>query len=295
MSAALCNVLRNSRLYRELCVTLPKATGWQLRFLPATDRANAIPDPSTEDHFCSLMGWSKDCHECCANIAETHLRCVNGGLKERSWQCQAGLWHVAVPVLVGGRPIATLIGGQVLLEPPTRQGFLRLTRRLAAWRLGSHLKRIRAEYMSTPSVSNREFEGMAQVLHLFARQLAAEAERGLFSSRKSEPSWLIRVRQWVKSSLDERLTLSRAAERANMSPCYFSTMFKKATGVPFVGYVARMRVEKARKLLADPQARISEVAFAAGFGSIPRFNRVFKKVAGMSPTQYRASLRSDGL
>jgi transcriptional regulator GlxA family with amidase domain len=64
-------------------------------------------------------------------------------------------------------------------------------------------------------------------------------------------------------------------------------MFKKATGVSFIEYVGRVRVEKAKRLLADPTARVSEVAFAAGFGSIPRFNRVFKKLAGASPTEYR--------
>ena len=53
-----------------------------------------------------------------------------------------------------------------------------------------------------------------------------------------------------------------------------------------------VRVEKAKTLLVDPSARISEVVFAAGFGSIPRFNSVFKSCVGMSPTEYRATLHS---
>jgi transcriptional regulator GlxA family with amidase domain len=57
-------------------------------------------------------------------------------------------------------------------------------------------------------------------------------------------------------------------------------------------YVARVRVEKAKALLGDPSRRISEVVFAAGFGSIPRFNSVFKRQVGMAPTEYRASLRT---
>jgi YesN/AraC family two-component response regulator len=136
--------------------------------------------------------------------------------------------------LSGGRQVATLIGGQVLRERPTRKGFLRLTKRLAAWRLGSRLKRIQSDYMRTPAVSSSEFEGMAQVLNLFAKQLAAEAERCLTVSKSGEPPWLMRVRQWVESAANERLTLSQAAQRANMSPSYFSTMSKKAAGVSFV-------------------------------------------------------------
>ena len=57
-------------------------------------------------------------------------------------------------------------------------------------------------------------------------------------------------------------------------------------------YITRVRLEKAKALLLDPERRISEVVYAAGFGSIPRFNSVFKRHVGMAPTEYRASLRA---
>jgi AraC-like DNA-binding protein len=55
----------------------------------------------------------------------------------------------------------------------------------------------------------------------------------------------------------------------------------------FTEYVARVRTEKAKNLLLNPNLRISEIAFEVGFQSLTHFNRVFKKVAGHSPTQYR--------
>lgn len=293
MNAALCDAMRRSRFFRELRDTLPKATGWQLTFLPAADSADGLSMPLIESHYCSVMGWSKECHHHCTKVSAVHLCDVHQSLKPRSWQCQAGLWKVAVPVVVGDRQVATLIGGQVLLEPPTRKGFLRMKKRLAAWRLGPRLERIRAAYMSTPSVSNSEFEGMTQVLSLFAKQLAVEAERCLLAGGSGEPPWLVRVRQWVESALNKRPTLAEAAQRANMSPSYFSAKFKKTAGVSFVEYIARLRMEKAKVLLGNPSARISDVAFSAGFGSIARFNKIFRKLAGVSPTEYRASLRSN--
>jgi AraC-like DNA-binding protein len=45
-------------------------------------------------------------------------------------------------------------------------------------------------------------------------------------------------------------------------------------------------------LLVDPSLRVSEIVYAAGFGSIPRFNSVFKRYVGVPPTEYRAGLRS---
>jgi AraC-like DNA-binding protein len=82
------------------------------------------------------------------------------------------------------------------------------------------------------------------------------------------------------------------AQHVHVSPFHFCKLFKKATGMTLTEYVARVRVEKAKALLVDPSLRISEVVFAAGFGSIPRFNSVFKRYVGMPPTEYRATLRT---
>lgn len=59
----------------------------------------------------------------------------------------------------------------------------------------------------------------------------------------------------------------------------------------FSEYVARCHVNRARELLHDPRLPVTEVAFAAGFQSIPHFNHTFKRVTGLSPNGYRASLR----
>lgn len=68
---------------------------------------------------------------------------------------------------------------------------------------------------------------------------------------------------------------------------HLSEKFKQVTGIKFVDYIARVRFEKARQLLEDVDLRISEIAFAVGFQSLSQFNRVFKKLSGKSPTEYR--------
>jgi AraC-like DNA-binding protein len=67
-------------------------------------------------------------------------------------------------------------------------------------------------------------------------------------------------------------------------------MFKKATGLHFTEYLSRVRIEKAKNLLLNPNLRISEIAFQVGFQSLTHFNRVFRRIVGRAPTDYRKSL-----
>ena len=108
---------------------------------------------------------------------------------------------------------------------------------------------------------------------------------------RAEPFEIWKARQFIDKHSDEQLSLKQVAKAINMSPNYLSEKFKQVTKVNFVRYIARMRYEKARALLQNVDLRISEIAFATGFQSLSQFNRVFKKLSGKSPTEYRAALR----
>jgi AraC-like DNA-binding protein len=58
----------------------------------------------------------------------------------------------------------------------------------------------------------------------------------------------------------------------------------------FTEYLARVRIEKAKALLLEPNRRISEVAYDVGFQSLTHFNRVFRKIVRQSPSSYRRSV-----
>ena len=86
------------------------------------------------------------------------------------------------------------------------------------------------------------------------------------------------------------LSLGGVARAVNMSSFYFCKMFKKATGVNFTDFLSRVRIEKAKNLLLNPNLRISEIAYEVGFQSLTHFNRMFKRILGLSPTEYREQL-----
>ena len=77
------------------------------------------------------------------------------------------------------------------------------------------------------------------------------------------------------------------AKVACTSTYYICKLFKRHTGLNFTEYVSRLRIERSRELLANPNLRVGEIAFEVGFQSITHFNRVFRRVMGESPTAYR--------
>jgi AraC-like DNA-binding protein len=106
----------------------------------------------------------------------------------------------------------------------------------------------------------------------------------------AEPVVVSKARAFIAEHLDEALSLTEVARAASVSAFYFCKIFKAAVGLTFTDYVARTRVEQTKKLLLDPNMRVSEAAFAAGFQSLSQFNRVFRRITGESPTHYRDAL-----
>ncbi len=85
----------------------------------------------------------------------------------------------------------------------------------------------------------------------------------------------------------EDLSLVEVADTIGMSPSYFSMEFKAEMGISFKQYVTKLRIEKAKELLNNPTYKTYEVAFATGYGDYPHFTKTFKKLIGITPSQYR--------
>lgn len=85
----------------------------------------------------------------------------------------------------------------------------------------------------------------------------------------------------------EDLSLETVSEKYFLSPFYFSRTFKAVTGFHFVEYLNNVRVKEAKKLLCNQALTIQDIASAVGFHSSTHFGRVFKQIAGCSPSVYK--------
>lgn len=96
-----------------------------------------------------------------------------------------------------------------------------------------------------------------------------------------------RAVQYVSAHYPEKITLEEVARRAYLSPTYFSRVFKEEMGESFTAYLNRVRIEKSKELLRHDSIRLTDIAFAVGFEDQSYFTKVFKKLVGMPPLQYR--------
>lgn len=269
-----------------------KATGVSLRVLPpdaAVQRGSLVP---CECAFCTLAaGTAVGRHAC----LETQLRAQRAAAKKLAAQqiyCYAGLTVVAMPVISAGRHVATLLSGQVFRREPTERDFSMVVKMLGGDLSSDWIRKARKAYFETPVVTADRFQAILQLLSVFAQQLSNSIDHHSIVCSGCEPEAVSNAKQFVRSHVEEPIALEQVVQHVNVSRFYFCRLFKKVTGMTLTEYVSRVRVERAKTLLVNPSLRVSEVVFAAGFGSIPQFNSVFKRCVGMAPREYRAALRS---
>jgi AraC-like DNA-binding protein len=269
-----------------------KATGVSLKVVPPGEAARRFNFGRDENPLCALLTGTPHGCEACLETQRRAQRAAGKRIAAHQINCFAGLTDVAVPVMAGGRHVATLMSGQVFRREPTERDFRMVVGMVGGSVKGDWEKRLRRAYFETPVVNSERFEAIIQLLNVFSQYLAEYASRQALLCSTEEPTAVASAKQFVQNHVEEPITLEQVVRHVNVSRFYFCKLFKKATGMTLTEYVSRVRVEKAKNLLVNPSLRISEVVYAAGFGSIPQFNNVFKRLVGMPPTEYRETLRS---
>ncbi|PYI56251.1 response regulator [Paenibacillus flagellatus] len=137
--------------------------------------------------------------------------------------------------------------------------------------------------------SVRAFATLDHMEHYFL----GAAER-LFSlmnqSAKDHVGALVaKVKLHVENRLSDELSLTALADHVHVSAPYLSKLFKQHTGEGINEYVTHARIMRAKELLRDPQLKVYEVAAKVGYDNIPYFTKVFKKVVGVTPQEFKSA------
>lgn len=280
--------LSHSPIYKDYERAFAEATGLPLTLSPVDDWHLAHHGRRRENPFCAILAkQNKSCAACLRTQQELADTAAEHG---RTVTCFAGLAETAIPLRVGNNVIGFLRTGEVLLHNPTQRDFTRTLRRLEELGVKVDPTALREAYFHTRVLSQKQYESVLQLLRIFAQHLSLVANQLVFQVENAEAPTMTRAREYIAANHSEELSLATVAKAVHMSPFYFCKQFKKATGFTFTNYLGRLRVEKAKERLLNPNTRVSEVAFEVGFQSLTHFNRVFRNLTGESPTAYRVTL-----
>ena len=101
---------------------------------------------------------------------------------------------------------------------------------------------------------------------------------------------MARVIDYIHANTGANISLVAMAQIADLSPNYFVLLFAKATGLTPHQYVLRARIDSARLLLKDEALSVAEVARLTGFRTQEHFTKVFRKIVGVTPREFRDAI-----
>jgi AraC-like DNA-binding protein len=280
--------LQRTDIFREYVKAYETTTGLPLALRQTGTFQSPLHQSRNVNGFCALMAGANQ--SCAACLRMQQQMETDATLEAKTLQCFAGLTESAVPVRVGETVFGHLQTGQVLLRAPSQSHFAKIVRQLDEWKVEIDRPRLEAAYFATRVVAKKQYDSMVRLIAVFAQHLGTLSNQLIVQEAAAEMPAIARARTFIAEHQSEQLSLSQVARAVNMSGFYFCKVFKRATGLTFTDYVARSRVEAVKKMLLNPHMRVSEAAYAAGFQSLSQFNRVFRRVAGESPSAYRDRL-----
>ena len=284
----LIEALMNSRVYQDYERAFTEATGMPVTLRPLESWQLPHHGSRNESPFCNLMAQKS---RACAACLQVQEKLSETAVQEAQTEvCPVGMCDTAVPVRLGDRLIGFLQTGQVFRRKPSSAQFARAAKLVADWGVDVDRRKLEDAYFNTRVVPARQHESVIKLLTIFAQHLSMLSNQVLVQHENAEPPVIRRAKEYIQEHQAEEISLGQVAKAVNTSTFYFCKMFKKMTGINFTDYLSRVRIEKSKNLLLNPNLRVSEIAFEVGFQSLTHFNRVFKKVLGQTPTDYRAQL-----
>ena len=96
------------------------------------------------------------------------------------------------------------------------------------------------------------------------------------------------IQNYIEENIEERITVELLAEKCDMNRVVFSRRFKKATQTAPLEYIQRVKIEAAKRNLEAGRKNINEVMYSVGYTDVKAFRSIFKKVAGITPQEYKS-------
>lgn len=235
------------------------------------------PEPCCE--FCSKIRESKEGRDSCRKCDREGMLLAQSG-KTVKYRCHAGLIEVCAPISDGFGTVGYFMFGQVLNEKNSDLQY-RNCRALSEKYFGrefnkyySKLKVISDDYLDSVESIMRACVG-----YIYLERMINAAQSGLAEQ----------FIYFIERNYGQDISVDTVARELNVSTSAIFKAVKKQTGVTPSKIIAATRMEKAKQLLSSSNKTVTEIADTVGIHDYNYFSRIFRREAGMSPTEYRKS------
>ena len=201
---------------------------------------------------------SNDANPVCAILAEackTCAECLEGRQKltgeDISDTQLAGLKYTSVPLKFYERVIGLLQTGQVFLETPSAKRFKKIATQLTSSGMKLNLPRLEDAYFHSRAVSAEQCRAIVRLLEIFAEHLSLMVNQVALHECNGDSRIVRRAKDYIADHKFEAIKLEQIARALNVSKFHFCRRFRLETGLTFVEYLIRVRIEQAKLFAAQ--------------------------------------------
>ncbi len=124
-------------------------------------------------------------------------------------------------------------------------------------------------------------------MQVWAIKLLMKVEQTFTDRARDASAIIFKIQSFIQDNLDKELSRDDIANSVYRNPAYLSRLFRKETGLSLSDYIVQAKVERAKRLLMDTNDKISNIAEGLGYVHFSYFAKLFKKLAGLTPQEYR--------
>jgi AraC-like DNA-binding protein/quercetin dioxygenase-like cupin family protein len=142
--------------------------------------------------------------------------------------------------------------------------------------------------------------GGEQLIKLYLEELLIHLMRGMagknnvmvFQSKESmETQLVVDIKAYIEKNVSEVFRVDALCKQTGYGKSYLSRVFREQTGKTLAAYAIQMKIKKAKVLIRESELNFAQISYRLSFDNPQYFSRVFKRVTGMTPTEFKASLQ----
>lgn len=242
---------------------------------------------SARSAYCDLIAATPGGYERCLHCDRNAIRTAIDQKTPFEYRCHAGAIDAAIPVLVGGQTQLIILFGQILDDSPVDEQWEH-AQKLMGWY--PDLKALKQAFYRLPRYSRREIRACYKMVNACVSETRLEQLSAPGHQQNAQ-----KLELYIANHYMEPLTTPEVAQAMGLSVSRVCALASGiAPGTTVGKLLTQRRVNAAKDLLRDPQMTVREVAGRVGIPDYNYFTKVFKKVTGLTPTDWRVAEGNKG-